>query len=157
MDETVIEDGMSRYGLRVLHLLRGGARPSRAMAEKVAEAEGGKLLLASEYEDELGFWHLMLAWRCFMGPMWVMNVNGKGESEAATWIEACGRAAEHYERRYGQWPNRAVVRNETMLPEGLEREGVRLEDGKGGPVAHLRFMRVNWMRLGDVGVLYEEA
>jgi hypothetical protein len=61
-DEAIVEEGVSPYGLHQLHVMRMGREVDleRWVEEKV---EGGVVVLAFRYVDEIGIHHLRLYWR----------------------------------------------------------------------------------------------
>jgi hypothetical protein len=70
-DEVIVEQGVSRFGLHRLHVMRMSADPGRSgevdlerwVQEKVL-AVGGEVELFYKYEEkELGVWHLRLYWK----------------------------------------------------------------------------------------------
>jgi len=70
-DEVIVEQGVSRFGLHRLHVMRMSADPGRSgevdlerwVQEKVL-AVGGEVELFYKYEEkDLGVWHLRLYWR----------------------------------------------------------------------------------------------
>jgi len=164
-DVFVVLDDMSRYGLRRLHLL--GAFPVDADPYlDQMEAIGGIPLVKMEYEDDLGNYHLYLAWRFVMEAMVVFGIDGCDLGEAI------GKAAVGYFRRFGVWPDWGVIRGtgdakNASLDGGCKERILGRETGKGEiknlefkrdgeVVGEVRIERVGWMRAGDVGV-YKKA
>jgi len=71
MDEVVVDRGVSRYGLHMVHVMRAGG-PVERMAWAVEDAALVEFL---EYEEaELGMWHLQVWWK------------GKGAENYEGWI-----------------------------------------------------------------------
>jgi len=158
MDEMVIRDDSQADGLRQMHVMRMGARVDRERYESEVALHGGVVFCLNEYqEDEAGLciWHLFIAWRLMMDAMWVVHVDqgpgvrGQGSGEGAA------RAAGKYYARYQRWPNRAAVRPGMMHPEEVE---LMVSGPQGGEVVgRVRFVEMQGMRMGDVGVFFEEV
>jgi hypothetical protein len=71
-DEFVVDEGVSRYGLHRIHILRAGNCIDREkwIKEKV---NGGLLMAVLEYEDQaVGMHHLRLYWK-------IIDAQGHGE------------------------------------------------------------------------------
>lgn len=153
--ETVSYNDISYLGLRRLHVIRGGQAVEQERWEQVAFEEGGEIQARYAWVDDLGMHHLMLAWRCWMNPMWVMRV-AKPEGVEG-WMEAIGRAAEMYWRRNGEWPNRALVRAGTQAPVEIAENGVVVMDRDERVVGVIKLEEVRFMRPGDVGVTVMEG
>jgi hypothetical protein len=65
VEEVVVDEGLSRFGLFSLHVMRIGMRVDRErwLEEKVWNT-GAELMGWLEYEDEgIGVWHLRLWWK----------------------------------------------------------------------------------------------
>ena len=63
VDEIIVEEGVSRFGLHRLHVIRMGGVVDQVkwIEERVGE---GRLEALVEYEDEgLGIYHLRLYWK----------------------------------------------------------------------------------------------
>jgi len=149
----VVLDDMSRFGLRRLHLL--GAYPIDAdLYLDQMEAIGGIAELKLEYVDDLGNYHLFLAWRFVMEAMFCIQIQ-----DASAFQEAIGKAAVGYFRRFGVWPDRGVIRTGDGgrgTGEG-EIKSMELRQEDGELVGNVMIERVGWMRAGDVGVYRKDA
>lgn len=135
----VVRDDMSRAGLRRLHLL--GHVPVYAdfyLSQMLTD--GGTVQMVARYEDDIGNFHLYMAWRMVMEKMVVFAIDG-GDV-----VQATGEAAVSYYERLGVWPDRAVVRVGMDGPKGIELINEEEVVGK------VMIERVDWMRNGDVGV-----
>lgn len=153
-EASVAENGMSPYGLRRMHLVCGGKEPvDLERAIKAAEAEGARredvCYLAWE-DPDTGLQHLRLWWRLGMVsyPMWGVTFAPGGNDQAVE--AAIGQAAKGYHRRFGQWPNRAAVREGITAPAAMQ-----LCDANG-PIELVDVIGVNWIQAGMVGVYREE-
>lgn len=141
----VVRDDFSDYGLRRLHMLSTGQIGVEDFLERV-EREGGELQASLSWQDEVGNFHVYLAWRQMMGEAMQFESMEKGDGNLGP---ALMRAISRYGKRVGRLPNRAVVREGTPGPEKLP-----VKCGEQEIV--MRIGRVEWMRAGDVGVWWED-
>ena len=140
----VIQDDVSRYGLRRMHLMRKVKYGEEEVEKLLNEMEGESparmtTAYATTWQDEVGNWHLFMAWREMMETMYVAS--GK-------FCEALVQATRGYMRRFGNLPDRVIVREGTEAPELVQLEG----DGRSQRAV---VKRCGWMRKGDVGVYVE--
>lgn len=133
-----IRDDYSRFGLRRLHVMQAKKFEQEQIDELGSRAaeEGAEWVDAHGWDDEVGNFHLYLAWRPVMEKMFL--------ARGGSFEEGVRLAAEGYERRFGRKPNRAGARTPTPLS---------ISPLKGGEVV---VVELRWLRAGDVGAWYEE-
>ena len=155
---VIVDDAMSVYGLRRLHLVM--ALPTLPATRLAQEWDAFKesflcglagienvpdslenIQASLEYdEEELGMRHWRIYWRPKMEAMTVFRINGD-------LVKAIGQAAARHHERVGVWPDRAVVRTGYELTLA----GIELRDEKG-VVGVIEVATDRWMLPGEVGV-----
>lgn len=61
---SVVQDDVSRFGLRRLHVIRMGGKVEKDDWLVQIEGDGGEVKAVLEYEEEeLGLWHLRIFWK----------------------------------------------------------------------------------------------
>jgi hypothetical protein len=159
VDEELLTNTISRYGLRELHVARMGAPvEAERWLELIPDAAAGLAEMRRWTEDPLGIHHLLLLWparevvHLVGGPaewcgrnmlLWKLD-KGQGLRDAA--ITAGIEYLESFER----WPNRVAVRR---LPN--EAKDFTIYKGSGER-AMVRPVQASWVPFGYL-VLYEEA
>jgi hypothetical protein len=141
-DEYIASEKCSRLGLRSLHIIGGRPVNQESWDQQIAN-QGGEVVSTLAYaEADLGLHHLHLYWRDMNSkPMYVVHVTKEVDA-----VTAAGRAAINYRNRFGQVPNRAVVRE---WKEPVRKIRVQLGDEL---VGELEIEERPGMLRGDVGV-----
>jgi len=159
LNATVLDDGLSGYGLRRLHVLRGGLPVDEVEIKQMIDGEGGVLTDVLRWDDDLGNHHVYATWRyrMYRYPMWASRVElDKGLDEAVY------RAVMNYEMRFEAKPNQGVVRVETvgkLRPyDWIKRRAVRIkypgEKGENDFEILIKFVE-NGLQTGVVAVFRE--
>ena len=157
MDEELLSNSISRYGLHELHVARMGAPVEiehwMAFVPDYANAE-----MQRWTEEPLGIHHLLIVWparevvHLVGGPSAWCGLNvvlwrlDKGESVRDGTI----KAAVAYLEKLGRWPNRVAIRK---LPEGAGEFAVY--EGADGRVM-VKPVVAEWAPVGYL-VVYEEV
>lgn len=157
MDEELLSNTISRYGLRELHVARMGAPVEidhwMTFLPDYADAE-----MQRWTEEPLGIHHLLIVWparevvHLVDGPSEWCGLNvmlwrlDKGESVRDGTISA----AVAYLEKIGRWPNRVAMHK---LPDGAEAFSVY--EGAGERVM-VKPVTAEWAPVGYL-VLYEEV
>lgn len=145
----VVRDDISEAGLRRLRLVSG--EPVDVMFYLRRALEEGEVELYLEWKDEeTGLYHMYLVWRLEMcnPKMWVKAI-GNDDLRAAV-----GKTAQGYQRRFGRWPNWAMVRKNGQA----QPEGVRLMKSETEEIGVVRIVEVERnFPVGFVGVYYQEV
>ena len=125
-DVFVVRDDTSSSGLRRLRLLASGPIDVESYLQQACEQGEVELWLYWQ-DEELGHYHLYLCWRLAMltnAKMWARGI-GSDDFQLAV-----GKAAQGYHQRFGDWPNRVIVReNGQELPEAVPLVEANKEDG----------------------------
>jgi len=159
MDEELLSNTISRYGLRELHVARMGAPvEAERWCELIPSYADGTAEMTRWVEDALGIHHLLIVWparevvHLVDGPsewcgldvvMWRLD---KGQSLRDGAI--C--AAVAYLERFGRWPTRAAVRK---LPAGAQAFEVYRGESE---TAMVMPVEAGWVPVGYV-VMFEEV
>lgn len=147
--DYVIRDDTSRFGLGRLHIMRAGEMVDLEPYVDRIEAEDRQIeTIATWHDEELDNYHLYIAWRYKMAdyPMWGRQIDGDLAGSIAL-------AANNYHKKFGQWPNTAIVREGTTLPTSLIK--VTSPDKKI-ILAEIELVAKPWPRSGDVLVYFDE-
>ena len=163
MSEVLLENEISRFGLRRLHVV-GPRRVARdGWLARLPETAFDSLTVVDYEEKEVGVWHLELCWmaREFVplkmadqvvdGVMWWVGQAYGQEDRPATLREAADLAASTWWLGRQSWPGRCLAQK---LPKGASAE-VEVgwgwfEEGKGPRV---KLEEAGWVPKGFVVVL----
>jgi hypothetical protein len=81
-DEAIVEEGVSRYGLHRVHVVRMGGEVDAERWIREKTEEGGRVETFFRYEEEeTGVHHLRLWWREPLTPTLSLKGEGEGEEE----------------------------------------------------------------------------
>lgn len=120
--ETLMLDDLTCYGLRRVHVLGDAPVRREAWLDRALEGSGVE---AREYQDEIGYWHLLLIWHVRLEVVQVVFPAKVGCSVAEKknllgimcYVEKGERmrdvvelAAERYLAYFDQWPELALTR-----------------------------------------------
>lgn len=146
-DEILIENSLSRYGLRTLHIMRmGGPVNLEKWFELAPVACRDTVAAYRNAEPELGVHHLYLYWsareivsfkyidgQALPGVMWWIGKSWYDTSKTASIREAADWGSMTYEMAFGRPPTRCLV--EKILEGWKMASGDSFEvEGDGHPV-----------------------
>jgi hypothetical protein len=154
-DLVVIDDELSRFGLRCVHLMRIGGQVDLAEARgRYIPADAEEVIRCAWEEKELGAHHLVLSWPareviCLQENgssreavmWWIGEKSQLVEGGKATMREAIDMAGTLFQLRMGRSPVRALVRK---LPKGATKTAP--VEGIG----EVELVEANWAPAGFV-------
>lgn len=153
MNEKVLVDDLTRFGLRRVHLL-GMKRVDRAAAVELAPVEAMDVQMLEWREEGVGMWHTWLVWKAreviqlstnganskqeVSGANGGKEIKGNGEEVLMWWVgegETVGgvieEAAGRFRMEMGREPGRLLARKVTKTGVTLEGGGVVVVEEAG--------------------------
>lgn len=159
-DEFVLRDDTSSHGIRRLHVINNRGPVDGLGLRTWIEDNGGEIGFVLSWQDvELGVSHFYMAWKeskMASYPIWCTEIDRDPKVATCENVRSSvGRAAVTYHRKFGTWPNKAILRSDYWDPKIEPWLELQVNDEIVGRV-EIWPVDIQW-QTGVVGVYIEEA